>query len=76
LSPSVPLLSADMPLVLRLMSLVRRPQQVEQRADAGGPAEIVDDVEGPADGVVAEPAERGEGAKLGVDVVPGDAELA
>jgi hypothetical protein len=76
LSPSVPLLSADMPLVVRLMSLVRRPQQVEQRADASGPAEIMDDVEGPADGVVAEPAERGEGAKLGVDVVPGDAELA
>ena len=51
------------------MSLVRRPQQVQQRADASGPAEIMDDVEGPADGVAAEPAERGEGAKLGVDVV-------
>src|SRR6516165_11210889 len=72
----IPLLSADMPLVVRLMSLVRRPQQVEQRADASGPAEIMDDVESPADGVAAEPAERGEGAKLGVDVVPGDAELA
>src|SRR5689334_5946186 len=64
------------PLVVRLMSLVRRPQQVQQRADASGPAEIMDDVEGPADGVAAEPAERGEGAKLGVDVVPGDAKLA
>src|SRR5215472_15038777 len=53
-----------------------RPQQVEQRAHASGPAEIMDDVEGHADGVAAEPAERGEGAKLGVDVVPGDAELA
>src|SRR5205085_10729684 len=37
------------PLVVRLMSLVRRPQQVQQRADASGPAEIMDDVEGPAD---------------------------
>src|SRR5262249_61884445 len=65
-----------MPTRCRLMRLVRRPQQVEQRADASGPAEIMDDVEGHADGVAAEPAERGEGAKLGVDVVPGDAELA
>src|SRR2546423_9610317 len=53
-----------------------RPQQIGERRDAGQPPEIADDAEADLDAVRLEAGQRRQGAELGVDIRPVDAEHA